>query len=144
MNDKIATFAMGCFWGPDDFFSKLPGVIETTVGYTGGDKVNPTYHELDDHTESIKISFDPAQISYDDLLAYFWDQHNPTYPAKTQYKSVIFYHEEEQRKLAETTKIAAQATYEMQIVTEILPAEEFYPAEDYHQKYLEKNRGAVC
>lgn len=142
--EQTATFALGCFWGPDDYFSKLSGVKNTLVGYSGGQKKNPTYEDLDDHTETVEIKFDPDKISYTELLDHFWQEHNPTYPAKTQYKSVIFYHDEEQKKTTQSSKQKAQKKYKMPILTEILPATKFYQAEEYHQKYLQKNRGAFC
>lgn len=123
----------------------LKGVIRTRVGYTGGKKLNPTYHSLGDHTESLQIDFDPAQISYEQLLDIFWDSHNPTRGAwSTQYKAAVFVHNEEQARLAELSKrrIAAEKTgrwFNRSIHTEILPAETFYLAEDYHQKYYLQN-----
>ena len=140
---ELATFSMGCFWGPDEFFSKVPGVVRTTVGYSGGVKANPTYHDLGDHTETTEIEFDPAIVSYEQLLRHFWDQHDATYKAKTQYKSVIFTHSDAQLAAAEKSKAEEEAKG-FHIVTEIKPAMKFYNAEDYHQKYLDKNRGAVC
>lgn len=139
MRNNMATFGMGCFWGPDKYFSKLPGVISVRVGYSGGTKVNPTYHDLDDHTEVVEIKFDPIEVSYEDLLYHFWSQHNPTFPTKTQYKSVIFFHEDNQKAAGIRIREEVQKNYEMPVVTEIIPAEEFYQAEEYHQKYLEKN-----
>jgi peptide-methionine (S)-S-oxide reductase len=112
------------------------------VGYTGGKKLNPTYYSLGDHTESLQIDFDPAQISYEQLLDIFWDNHNPTRRAwSTQYKAALFVHNQEQARLAEASKarIASEKTgkwFNRKIRTEILPAESFYLAEDYHQKYL--------
>ena len=141
---ETATFALGCFWQPDDFYSKLPGVIGTQVGYSGGEKKSPTYYHLGDHTETIQIEFDPKQITYNRLLDYFWQQHDPVYPAKTQYKSIIFYHDERQRKLAEVSKEKQQRKSKGEITTEIRPAKDFYLAEEYHQKYLKKNNKAVC
>ena len=141
---NTATFSLGCFWGPDDFFSKLPGVIETSVGYSGGTKINPTYHDLGDHTETVRIKFDPKVISYRELLAHFWQNHDPSYKAPNQYKSIIFYHDEQQRKLAEQTKNEQEKKLKKKIATEIRPAGEFYLAEEYHQKYFKKNGVAVC
>jgi peptide-methionine (S)-S-oxide reductase len=141
---SIATFALGCFWGPDEFFSKIPGISETTVGYTGGTLEDPTYENLGDHTEAIQIEFDPAAISYEDLLEYFWEQHNPTLKHKTQYKSAIFYEDDEQKEIAEKAKKSRQRKTSGMIATEIINGGTFYPAEDYHQKYLQKNRGAAC
>ncbi|MDD5112162.1 MAG: peptide-methionine (S)-S-oxide reductase MsrA [Candidatus Altiarchaeota archaeon] len=133
---EIATFALGCFWSPDDYFSKLKGVESTRVGYTGGTKKNPTYHDLGDHTESVEIKFNPDVIPYKELLEHFWSQHNPGAISVTQYKSAIFYHNEEQRKKAEESKRRQQEKGD--VVTEVLPAGVFYEAEEYHQKYLQK------
>lgn len=139
MSIQKATLALGCFWHPDDFFSKVPGVSHTTAGYSGGQKINPTYHDLGDHTESVEISFDPEKISYTELLKHFWQEHNPTLPHKTQYKSIIFYHDAEQKKLAEQTLQSKEQELGKKIATEIRPAQTFYRAEDYHQKYYRKN-----
>ena len=139
-----ATFALGCFWGPDDFFSKLHGVTKTTVGYSGGTKENPTYEDLGDHTETIEISFDDTIISYEDLLNHFWELHNPTQEHKTQYKSIIFYHDKAQKEAAEKSKISEEKKSGKNIITEIKPATHFYTAEEYHQKYIQKNKRAVC
>jgi methionine-S-sulfoxide reductase len=120
-------------------------VIRTRVGYTGGQKLNPIYYSLGDHAESVQLDFDPAQISYEQLLDVFWDSHNPTQGAwSTQYKAAVFVHDEAQARLAEASKarIAAEKTsrwFNRPIQTEILPAETFYLAEDYHQKYLLQN-----
>lgn len=140
---QLAHFGMGCFWGPDEYFSKVPGVIRTTVGYSGGVKANPTYQDLGDHTETVEIEFDPAVITYSRLLDHFFEQHDATYKAKTQYKSVIFTSGAEQEKEARA-RLAEEEAKGFNIVTEIKPALKFYKAEEYHQKYLEKNRGAVC
>jgi peptide-methionine (S)-S-oxide reductase len=111
-------------------------VIRTRVGYAGGDKVNPTYYDLGNHSETIEIDYDPAVISYERLLDVFWDSHNPTVPAySTQYKSIIFYHDEEQRRLAVESKARQESEKQSEIYTEIVPYSEFYLAEDYHQKY---------
>lgn len=134
-----ATFALGCFWHPDDFFAKLPGVIQTRAGYSGGRKINPSYYDLDDHTESVEIIFDPAKISYEELLKHFWAEHDPTIKHKTQYKSIIFYHDNEQKKLAEINLTAQEKILGKKILTEIRPAQTFYAAEEYHQKYYQKN-----
>lgn len=141
---SLATFSLGCFWGPDEFFSKIPGVLKTTVGYTGGKKENPNYEDLGDHTESLQIEFDPSILSYDRLLGLFWREHDPTYKAKTQYKSAIFTHDKEQYSHAIRSLEEQQKFSKAPIVTEIHPAETFYKAEEYHQKFLQKNRGAVC
>lgn len=141
---ETATFAMGCFWGPDDYFSRLDGVNETVVGYAGGTKENPTYEDLGDHTESVQITFDPKKISYEQLLEHFWNEHDATYRTKTQYKSAIFTHGEGQMAEALLSKEKRQAMNPRPIITEIHPAGTFYRAEDYHQKYLRKNENAAC
>jgi peptide-methionine (S)-S-oxide reductase len=120
----------------------LPGVVRTRVGYTGGHKANPTYHSLGNHTESLQIDYDPRQISYEQLLELFWDNHNPTRQAwSSQYKAALFVHNAQQAEVAEASKaqIAQEKTgrfFGRTVHTEILPAEIFYNAEDYHQKYL--------
>jgi len=141
-----ATFALGCFWHPDDYFSKLPGVIQTTAGYSGGQKIEPSYYDLDDHTESVEIVFDPNKISYAELLKHFWQEHDPTVKHKTQYKSIILYHNNEQKKLAEANLKEEEQKLGQKIATEIRPAQTFYRAEDYHQKYYQKNNisNPVC
>ncbi len=138
-----ATFALGCFWGPDEFFSNLKGVLETTVGYSGGTTKNPTYENIGDHTETVEIIFDDAVISYETLLEYFWREHDPTREAKVQYKSIIFYHDEAQQDAAEKSKKMLEEKIGRKIVTDIRMAAPFYKAEDYHQKYFKKHKG-VC
>lgn len=111
-------------------------MIRTRVGYAGGIKENPTYYNLGDHTETIQIDYDPAQVSYEELLAIFWDSHNATRPPfSPQYKSIIFYHSEEQKRLALESKASEEANSKAKILTEIIPVSDFYLAEDYHQKY---------
>lgn len=132
-------FALGCFWGPDVYFSKLPGVLKTTVGYSGGEKENPTYEALDDHTETVEIEYDPETVSYEELLHHFWNQHDPTAKQKTQYQSIIFYHDAEQRKAVEESKRREAERRGKDVVTEIRPAGKFYRAEEYHQKYYQKH-----
>lgn len=135
-NTKTATFALGWFWGPDSRFGSIDGVIRTRVGYAGGTSNNPTYYNLGDHSETIQIDYDPTQISYDELLDVFWDSHDPTVPPfSQQYKSVIFYHNEAQKRLAIESKEQEEARLGRKIVTEIIPFSKFYLAEDYHQKY---------
>ena len=141
---QIATFALGCFWGPDDYFSKLKGVIKTRAGYAGGTKKNPSYHDLGDHTETIEITFDPKIISFEELLKHFWKEHDPTAQVVTQYKSAIFYQNEEQKKIAEKSKQAIEKKLGRKVATEIQKAGAFYQAEEYHQKYLQKGKGRVC
>lgn len=139
----LATFALGCFWGPDEFFSRLPGVLKVVTGYTGGEAENPTYTNLGDHTESVQIEFDPSIIPYEKLLEYFWEQHDPTTSHKIQYRSIIFTHDG-QREAALKSKEETQKKYSKPILTEIIPTSRFYKAEEYHQKYFRKQKGAVC
>ncbi|MDA2920052.1 peptide-methionine (S)-S-oxide reductase MsrA [Desulfobacterota bacterium AH_259_B03_O07] len=146
-----ATFAGGCFWCMQPPFDKLEGVISTTVGYTGGPEKSPTYKEVSygktGHAESIEVMYDPTQVSYEELLDVFWMNINPTDPdgqfvdRGKQYRTGIFYHDEEQKKLAEASKetLEKSGRYDKPIVTEIIPASEFYKAEEYHQKYYKKN-----
>ena len=145
---KKATFGAGCFWGVEATFQKIKGVKKTTVGYIGGKLKNPTYEQVcidkTGHVEVIQIIYDPEQISYEKLLEIFWKIHDPTQLNRqgadigTQYRSVIFYHDEKQKKLAEDSRNEQQKNYDKKIVTEITSEKEFYPAEEYHQKYLEK------
>jgi len=145
---EIATFAAGCFWGVEAAFQKIKGITKTTVGYTGGKTKSPTYEQVctnkTGHAEAIQIMYNPAEIKYDRILEIFWSTHDPTQLNRqgpdigTQYRSAIFYHSEEQKKIAEQSKESKQKQYNKKIVTEIIPAQEFYPAEEYHQKYLEK------
>ena len=150
-NLEKATFAGGCFWCMQPPFDKLKGVISTTVGYSGGQKENPTYHEVSSgstgHCESIEIVYDPKMISYPQLLDVFWRNIDPTTLNRefndvgTQYRTAIFYHSQEQKRLAEASKaaLASAGTFTRPIVTEIVPATPFYPAEEYHQKYYLKS-----
>jgi len=149
-----ATFAAGCFWGVEAEFEKTKGVVKTTVGYTGGKIKNPTYEQVctdkTGHAEAIQILYDPQQITYKQLLNIFWIIHDPTQKNRqgpdigTQYRSVIFYHNEEQKQISEQSKKQKQKELDMEIQTEITPAEEFYPAEEYHQQYLKKQGSASC
>jgi len=146
-----ATFAGGCFWCMEPPFDELPGVHSTTSGYTGGFKKNPTYHEVSagttGHTEAVQVAYDPAKVSYDKLLEAFWKNIDPTTPDRqfcdggSQYRSGIFFHNEEQKRLAEASKKHLEQTGRLTqpIVTEIVQAGEFYPAEEYHQDYYQKN-----
>ena len=148
-----ATFAAGCFWGPEEAFRILPGVIETRVGYTGGHIPNPSYEHVctgtTGHAEAVEIIFDPTHISYEDLLQKFWTIHDPTQMNRqgpdigNQYRSAIFYHTDEQKEIAEQSKDEHIANGKA-VVTEITPASEFFPAEEYHQKYIMKGGNAVC
>jgi peptide-methionine (S)-S-oxide reductase len=147
----IATFAGGCFWCMEPPFDELPGVHSTTSGYTGGFKKNPTYHEVSagttGHAEAIQVAYDPAKISYEKLLEVFWKNIYPTTADRqfcdggSQYRSAIFFHNEEQKRLAEASKkkIEQSGRLTQPIVTEIVQVGEFYPAEDYHQDYYKKN-----
>jgi peptide-methionine (S)-S-oxide reductase len=155
---KEAVFGMGCFWGAERLFWKLPGVYSTAVGYAGGFTQNPTYEEVctggTGHTEVVKVVYDPEKIDYEDLLKAFWESHDPTQGMRqgndvgTQYRSAIYYIDEEQRETAEKSKAAYQerlsAAHRGVITTEVLKAPEFYYAEDYHQQYLAKNPGGYC
>lgn len=146
-----ATLAAGCFWGIQAIFDRVKGVRSSSVGYTGGDTKNPTYKEVctdkTGHAEAVLIEYDPQKVTYELLLKVFWDIHDPTSLNKqgpdsgTQYRSAIFYHTDEQRILAEKSKeeLDISDEFKQPIVTEIVPASTFYPAEEYHQKYFEKN-----
>jgi len=147
---ETATFASGCFWCSQSDFDKVKGIIKTTVGYTGGPLLNPTYEQVSNggtgHYESIQVVFDPKQISYEKLLDVFWHNVDPTNAngqfcdVGDQYRAVIFYHNEAQKKLAlESKEKLLQSGRFKNIVTQILPATTFYPAEEYHQKYYQKN-----
>ncbi len=148
--NDVATFAAGCFWGVEAKFRELPGVVETTVGYTGGQTPKPTYEQVcsdsTGHAESIEIVFDPARISYEKLVREFFDLHDPTQVNRqgpdvgTQYRSAIFYHNEEQKETARRimAELSASGRYKRPIATQLIPASTFYPAEEYHQRYYEK------
>ena len=150
--EETATFAAGCFWGVEEAFRKVKGVTNVTVGYTGGYTENPTYENVctgtTGHVEAVRITFDPEQISYRELLDVFWSIHDPTSYAKqgpdtgSQYRSMIFYNKLVQQKEAEQSKeeLADSGTYNKEIVTEIVPLSAFYKAEEYHQRYFEKKR----
>ena len=158
MNDsglEIATFAAGCFWGVEDAFMKTKGVKSTRVGYTGGKLTNPTYEDVctdkTGHAEAIQIKYDPKEISYKELLELFWSIHNPTTKNRqgpdigTQYRSSIFYHTSEQEKIAKKVRQELDnSRFQNKIVTEIVAASTFYPAEEYHQKYYQKIGGGSC
>jgi len=149
-----ATFGAGCFWGVEEAFCRIKGVTSTAVGFSGGKTVDPTYKEVctgkTGHAEVIQIEFDPSRITYDDLLAIFFRIHDPTTQNRqgpdvgSQYRSVIFYHSPTQEKRARAYKeqLELSGRYDSPIVTEILPAGPFYQAEDYHQKYHQKNGGS--
>ena len=151
-----ATFAAGCFWGVEATFRQIPGVTSTRVGYTGGELKNPTYKDVctnrTGHAESVEVDYDPAQVSYDDLLQVFWENHDPTQLNRqgpdfgTQYRSAIFYHSPEQEQAARKSKEELEKSHRFSrpIMTQIVPAVTFYEAEDYHQQYLEKRGLASC
>jgi peptide-methionine (S)-S-oxide reductase len=155
---ELALFGMGCFWGAERMFWKLPGVVSTSVGYAGGITPNPTYEEVcsgrTGHNEVVRVVFEPAKIGYDALLKTFWENHDPTQGMRqgndvgTQYRSGIYVYSPEQRKLAEASRDAYQrvltAARYGSITTEIVDAPEFYYAEDYHQQYLAKNPMGYC
>jgi methionine-S-sulfoxide reductase len=150
---ETATFAAGCFWGSEEFFRKIPGVVETRVGYAGGTVPNPKYEDTHDghtgHAESVEIKFDPTKVSYEHLLDQFFKIHDPTTLNRqgndtgNQYRSAIFYHDEEQKKeaMAFKAKVEKSGAWKHPIVTEVAQAKTFWPAEEYHQKYLQKHPG---
>ena len=151
-----ATFGAGCFWGVEDAFMKIKGVKETKVGFMGGKTKNPTYKEVctdkTGHAEVVHLKFDPKEISYKELLNIFWGIHNPTSLNRqgpdfgSQYRSVIFYYNDKQKEAAEKSKAELEKSgkYDKPVVTEIVPASEFYRAEEYHQKYHQKHGLKVC
>lgn len=148
---ETATFAAGCFWGVEDLFRKHKGVTSTQVGYTGGKTKNPTYEDVcyknTGHTEAVEITFDPSVISYGELLKEFWSLHDPTQKNRqgpdigSQYRSAIFYHNEMQKKQAISSVKEEQKKYSQPITTQIVPADTFWRAEEYHQQYFEKHQG---
>jgi peptide-methionine (S)-S-oxide reductase len=152
--DKKATFGAGCFWGVEAAFRQIQGVIATRVGYSGGALDHPTYEDVCSHTtghaEVVEVTYDPDQVSYDELLEVFWRKHDPTqlnrqgWDIGDNYRSVIFFHDEEQRAAAVRSKEAEQANRRKPIVTQIEPAQTFWEAEDYHQQYLEKRGRSTC
>jgi len=151
-----ATFAAGCFWGVEDTFRQVKGVLSTTVGYTGGTKKDPTYKDVcggrTGHAEAVEVEFDPSQVSYEQLLSVFWQSHDPTTLNRqgpdvgTQYRSAIFFHDAAQEAAARASKSALEKSrsFKRPIVTEITPASDFYRAEDYHQQYFEKQGIRAC
>jgi len=151
MTNKKATFAAGCFWGVEAKFIKVSGVIDTVVGYTGGEVDNPTYtmvcsHKTG-HAEAVQVTYDPSQVSYETLVRVFFDLHNPTslnrqgFDIGSQYRSAIFYHDKEQEQIARkiVADLESAIKFRRSIVTEISPLKEFYRAEEYHQKYYQKH-----
>ena len=155
---EIAEFGMGCFWGAEKLFWQIPGVISTSVGYSGGSTPNPSYEEVctgrTGHIETVRVVFDPKRVSYADLLKVFWEEHDPTQGYRqgadrgTQYRSAILTHSEGQRREAEASRTAFQerltAVGKGEITTQVEPAGDFFFAEAYHQQYLDKNPGGYC
>jgi peptide-methionine (S)-S-oxide reductase len=151
---RKATFGAGCFWGVEAAFRQLEGVTRTEVGYEGGTLENPTYEDVCSHTtghaEVVEVTYDPDQISYKELLDVFWAKHDPTqlnrqgWDIGDQYRSVVFFHDDEQREAALRSKAEQQTRYRAPVVTQVEPAQTFYVAEDYHQQYLEKRGRATC
>ncbi|HEX8235306.1 MAG TPA: peptide-methionine (S)-S-oxide reductase MsrA [Abditibacteriaceae bacterium] len=151
-----ATFGAGCFWGVEEAFRQTPGVTSTAVGYAGGTLDNPTYEQVctgrTGHAEVVQVEFDPAQVSYEQLLQVFWENHNPTQLNRqgpdvgTQYRSAIFYHSPEQQAAAQRSKqqLEASGRFNRPVVTQIEAASTFYRAEEYHQQYLEKRGMRSC
>ncbi len=149
MSTETVTFAAGCFWGVEYVFQRVPGVTRTEVGYSGGHTENPSYRDVCSHTtghaEVLRVEFDPTQVGYEQLLEVFWAMHDPTQVNRQgpdvgdQYRSAIYTHSDDQRRIAEASRDRAQARFDRPIATEITPAGAFWPAEEYHQGYYEKN-----
>jgi peptide-methionine (S)-S-oxide reductase len=156
MSTEKATFGAGCFWGVEASFRELAGVLEAAVGYEGGKTQNPTYNDvctdLTGHAEVVELTFDPAKISYESLLEAFFQLHDPTTLNRqgpdtgTQYRSVVFFHSPEQEKVAKEfkAKLEAAGKFKRPIVTQVVPAQTFYRAEEYHQQYLAKRGMRAC
>ena len=153
---ETATFGAGCFWGVEAAFQRAPGVVDTAVGYSGGETPNPTYKDVctdeTGHAEVVQVTFDPAKVSYEQLLDVFWQAHDPTQVNRqgpdsgTQYRTAIFFHSPEQEAASKKSRAALEASgkFKRPIATEITPASTFYRAEEYHQKYLQKRGAASC
>jgi peptide-methionine (S)-S-oxide reductase len=149
-----ATFGAGCFWGVEEFFLSIPGVVDAVSGYTGGVQKDPTYEQVcsgrTGHAEAVLVTYDPAQVSYEQLLEEFWRHHDPTTPNRqgpdvgTQYRSAVFFHNAAQERLARASLDAHQARFGRPIVTEVAPASTFWPAEAYHQRYVERTGHGAC
>jgi peptide-methionine (S)-S-oxide reductase len=154
VEERKATFGAGCFWGVEAAFRQLEGVTGTAAGYEGGTLENPTYEDVCSHTtghaEVVEVTYDPDQISYEQLLDVFWAKHDPTqlnrqgWDIGDQYRSVVFFHDDEQHEAATRSKAEQQTRYRVPVVTQIEPAQTFYVAEDYHQQYLEKRGRSTC
>jgi peptide-methionine (S)-S-oxide reductase len=154
MSTQTATFAAGCFWGVEAAFREVPGVVEAISGYTGGHTESPTYRQVcghaTGHAEAVDVTFDPQRVSYERLLDLFWQMHDPTQLNRQgpdvgdQYRSAIFTHGAEQEREAIASRDREQGKHARLIVTQIVPAPRFWPAEEYHQRYFEKNGGAAC
>jgi len=151
---ETATFGAGCFWGVEEAFRQIPGVVDTAVGYLGGHTKNPTYKDVcsdeTGHAEVVQVTYDPAKVNYEQLLDVFWSSHDPTTINRqgpdigTQYRSAIFFHSPEQERIARTSREKIQPKLRRPIVTEITAATTFYRAEEYHQKYLAKRGMSHC
>jgi len=151
-----ATFGAGCFWGVEAAFRRVDGVVSTQVGYSGGRTADPTYEQVcsgrTGHAEAVEVTYDPARVSYDELLRVFWENHDPTTPNRQgpdvgeQYRSAVFFHSPEQEAAAKASVASLEAAkrFRRPIVTQIVPAGPFYRAEEYHQQYLEKRGQASC
>lgn len=151
---KQAIFAAGCFWGVQFYFDQIPGVTKTEVGYTGGHTTSPSYEDVCSHTtghaEAVLVNYDPAKVSYQTLVKQFFHMHDPTQLNRQgpdvgdSYRTAIFYFDDDQKQIAETVKQEVQKTLPQPIVTEITAASQFYPAEEYHQKYAQKTGQGMC
>ena len=154
MENQTATFAAGCFWGVEAAFRQVPGVINAVSGYTGGHLDNPSYRQVCNHStghaEAVEVTFDPQRVSYDELLNVFWQIHDPTQLNRQgpdvgdQYRSAVFTHSPEQQSAAIASRDREQSRHKRPIVTQIVPAPKFWAAEEYHQRYFEKNGGVAC
>jgi peptide-methionine (S)-S-oxide reductase len=152
--EKKATFGAGCFWGVEAAFRQIEGVTRTRAGYSGGTLENPTYEDVCSHTtghaEVVEVTYDPERVSYDELLEVFWHKHDPTqlnrqgWDIGDNYRSAIFFHDDEQHEAAMQSKAREQANWSKPIVTQVEPAQSFWEAEDYHQQYLEKRGRSSC
>ncbi len=150
----VATFAAGCFWGVEDFFRSVPGVVDAVSGYSGGTVAKPTYEQVcsggTGHAESVLVTYDPTKVSYEKLLEEFFRHHDPTTPNRqgpdvgTQYRSVIFVHDDEQERVAREALETFKERFRRPIVTEIARASTFWPAEEYHQRYVERTGHGAC